>query len=76
MEQTKKLNLDLEHKLDKTIADINYISLNDLEELKEGLSDPSQESANSLKRLFSHIAGEVEIDNYLVKPFCPKPDLR
>ena len=73
VELSKILNLDLEHRLDKTINEIDYISLNDLKNLKEGLSDPSQELVSALKKLCSHIASENEINERLVTPFqCNK----
>ena len=72
VEQATKLNRDLGHESDKTIADIDYISLYDLEELKEGLSDPPQELVVKLKKIFRHVASEAKIDQYLVRPFLPK----
>jgi len=70
--QTKKLDLNLMHGSDKTITDINYISLGDLVGLKEGLADPAQELVVTLKELLKDVASEAEIDEYLVKPFGPE----
>ena len=72
MEQSKKLNRYLDRKSDKTIIDIDYISLCDLEALKEGLSDPPHELVVKLKKIFRHLTSEAEVDDYLVKPFLPK----
>ena len=72
LNQTKKLNLELLHKLDKTIANISYIPLSDIEKVKEGIADPSEELVEMLKKLFHHIASEAEIEDHLVKPFSDK----
>ena len=70
--QATKLNLDLSRISDKAAADANYISLNDLVGLKEGLADPNQQLVVALKNLFKGVASEVEIDEYLVTPFHTK----
>ena len=70
--QATKLNLDLSRTSDKAAADANYISLNDLVGLKEGLTDPTQQLVGALKKLLKSVASEVEIDEYLVKPFHTK----
>ena len=72
MEQVKKLRWDLNYNLGKTTADVNYVSLSDLEGLKEGIADPSHELVVTLEKLLSHVASEAEIDNYLVTPSLPK----
>jgi len=72
LNQTKKLNLELIYKLDKTIANISYIPLSDIEKVKEGIADPSEELVEVLKKLFRHIASEAEIEDHLVKPFSDK----
>ncbi len=70
--QATKLNLDLSRTSDKAATDANYISLNDLVGLKEGHTDPTQQLVVALKKLLVSIASEVEIDEYLVKPFHTK----
>ncbi len=70
--QINKLNLYLDRNADSRTTDYNYISLNDLVELKEGLADPSKELVFSLKTLLKGSVSEAEIDEYLVKPFCDK----
>lgn len=72
LNQTKKLNLELLYKSDKTIANISYIPLSDIEKVKEGIADPSEELVEVLKKLFHHIASEAEIEDHLVKPFSDK----
>ena len=72
LNQTKKLNLELLHKSDKTIANISYIPLSDIKKVKEGIADPSEELVEVLKKLFRHIATEAEIEDHLVKPFSDK----
>ena len=72
LNQTKKLNLEFSHKSDKTIANISYIPLSDIEKVKEGIADPSEELVEVLKKLFRHIASEAEIEDHLVKPFSAK----
>ncbi len=70
--QATKLNLDLSRISDKAAADANYISLNDLVGLKEGLTDPTQQLVVALKEILKGVTSEVEIDEYLVKPFHTK----
>ena len=72
LSQTKKLNLELLHKSDKTIANISYIPLSDIEKVKEGIADPFEELAEALKKLFRPIASEAEIEDHLIKPFSDK----
>ena len=72
LNQSKKLDLELLHKEDKTIANISYIPLSDIENVKEGIADPSEELVEVLKKLFCHIASEAEIEDHLVKPFLDK----
>ena len=72
LNQTKKLNLELLYKSDKTIANISYIPLSDIEKVKEGIADPSEELVEVLKKLFHLIASEAEIEDHLVKPFSDK----
>lgn len=72
LNQTKKLNLEPLHKSDKTIANISYIPLSDIEKVKEGIADPSEELVEMLKKLFHHIASEAENEDRLVKPFSDK----
>jgi hypothetical protein len=69
LNQVKKLNLDLLCKSDKTIANVSYIPLSDIEKVKEGIADPSEELVEALKGLFHHIASEAETEDHLVKPF-------
>ena len=72
VEQAKKLNSGLSFESEKTLADVTYISLNDLVRLKEGRDDPSPELVVALKRLLRPVASETDIDGYLVKPFLPE----
>ncbi|MFC2073173.1 hypothetical protein ACFLUU_10885 [Chloroflexota bacterium] len=70
--QATKLNLDLSSTSEKAAADANYIFLNYLVGLKEGLTDPTQQLVGALKKLLKSVASEVEIDEYLVKTFHTK----
>ena len=64
--QAAKFDVDLSRTSDKAVADANYISLNDLVGLKEGLADPTQQLVIALKELLKSVANEVEIDEYTV----------
>ena len=70
--QSTKLNLDLSRTSDKAAVDANYVSLNDLLGLKEGLADPTQQLVVALGKLLKSVVSEVEMDEYLVKPFHTK----
>jgi len=65
----KKLKASDYYRLNKTVGDDNYISLGDLEGLKNGTSDPTPELVISLKHLLRDSAIAAEIDKYLVQPF-------
>ena len=65
----KELDLASNHRLNKTDSGIDYISLNDLIELKEGTSNPPQQLVTSLRRLLQGTTNEAEIDKYLAQPF-------
>ena len=58
------------------IVELNNISLDDLEKLKEGLSDPSQEIVSVLKKIFSPVATKNGSEDYLVTPFLRNDDFR
>lgn len=51
------------------LADVNYISLAELVELREGTAEPSKELVTALKKLLNGVASEAEIEDYLVSPF-------
>jgi hypothetical protein len=64
--------LNLNRWSDKITGDGRYISLHDLLELKEGLAAPLEQLVLVLKSLFRGVAGEAEIDEWLVTPFRPE----
>lgn len=72
MTQSKRLDLNPNRSSGKAIGDDYYISLHDLLQLKEGLADPPERLVLALKNLLEGVAGEAEIDEYLVMPFRPK----
>ena len=72
IEQAQKVNQDLSRKPDKRLESINYISLDDLLRLNEGVIDPSPELVAALKKLLRPVVSEAEIDDYLVIPFLPR----
>ena len=72
VEKLRQLERDGNYTTDKRINDVNYISLAEIEELKEGITDPTVELVARLKKLLQHVASESEIDEHLVKPFLAK----
>ena len=72
VEQARKVNPGLSYESAKTLADVPYISLDDLVRLKEGRDNPSPELVVALKRLLHPVASEADIDDYPVKPFLPE----
>ncbi len=69
LKKAKELGFAYNYRLSKIGNDIDYISLNDLIELKEGASDPPQQLVNSLRKLLQGTSSEAEIDKYLIQPF-------
>jgi hypothetical protein len=55
------------------VPDEVTISLEELRQIKEGLTDPSKILVDSLKQILGENANAVEIDDYLVKPFKEHP---
>ena len=49
------------------------ISLAELDGLKQGLADPSRELVDGFRRFLGPLAGEAEINAYLIEPFLPGP---
>ena len=45
------------------------ISLDDLAKLQAGVSDPSRELVEALKKFSNAVSTDLEIDRYLVTPF-------
>jgi hypothetical protein len=69
VERAPKTSLAISYLSEKTLAEIGYISLDDLRTLKEGLTDPSPQLVATLKKLLGSVASEAEIEDYLVTPF-------
>ena len=69
LKKAKELDLAGNYRHSKVANGIDYISLNNLIELKEGTSDPPLQLVTSLKNLLKGITNETEIDKYLVQPF-------
>ena len=47
----------------------DYLSLDEMVKLREGLADPSEELVSASKKLLKSVAGETEINRYLITPF-------
>ena len=60
-------NIKLSEKIEQAIHDLGQI-----DELKEGITDPTVELVARVKKLLKHVASECEIDEQLVKPFLAK----
>lgn len=69
VEQVKRLNWSPPIDSDKRLAEALDVPLDQLNSLKEGLSDPSAKIITSFKSLMRPIINETEVDSYLVKPF-------
>ncbi|MFC2021226.1 hypothetical protein ACFLU1_05550 [Chloroflexota bacterium] len=64
----KELNLS---KYDNSYPETSedYILLDDLIKLRDGISDPSEELVSASKELLKMVASEKEIEKHLVTPF-------
>ncbi|MFC1875007.1 hypothetical protein ACFLY3_02485 [Chloroflexota bacterium] len=69
LKKVKEIDLAGNYRSSKITDFIDYISINDLIELKEGISNPSQQLVTNLKKLLQGATNEAEIDRYLVRPF-------
>ena len=69
--QAKKLPPDISKILSADVSTGGHISLEDLFQLKEGLSSPSETLIKQLKELFRNISSEEDIYDHLIKPFKP-----
>ncbi len=72
LKKAEELNLIDNYRHSKIANGIDYISLNDLIELKEGTCDPPLQFVTILKKLLQGTINETEIDKYLVQPFIDK----
>ena len=67
---------DSDHRLGyntaKSLDVTSVISLAEMDELKKGYADPSEELVIALKTLLNHVASECKIEEYLVTPFLSK----
>lgn len=52
--------------------EVSSIPLDELQLLKDGVSDPSPRLVADIKKLFVPAVGEAEIDAHLVTPFLDK----
>jgi len=57
-----ELEWDIACKTDKTIEDVNYLSLAEIEDLKNCLTDPTEELVAGLKKLLHSVVSEQEIE--------------
>lgn len=57
---------------DKRVAEVLDIPIDDLNSLKEGLSDPSPKLIEEFKKFVGQTTPEDEVDAYLVTPFSTR----
>jgi hypothetical protein len=69
LKKVKELILASNYRLSKGAELLDYISINDLTEPREGISDPSQHLIAKLKCFLKGITSESEINRYLIRPF-------
>ena len=69
VEQAKRLMWSPPIDSDKRLAETLDIPIDELDSLKEGMSDPSAKLVTAFKSLVSPMVSETEVDSYLVKPF-------
>ena len=67
-ESDRRLSYNAVKSLDAT----SVISLAEIDKLKNGYTDLSEELVAALKTLLQHVTSEGEIEEYLVKPFLTK----
>ena len=70
-EKVKELETGFSSKIDNRSEEAEIISLTDLDKLKRGIVDPTDELITVLKKLLRPVASEDEIEENLVKPFQP-----
>jgi len=76
LEKLKELNWNIQREMDRSIDDVSFLSLADIEGLKKGVSDPSEELVSGLKKLLHNVADESEIEQHLFRPFMSKSPKR
>ncbi len=65
----------LGHTTGKSVDVTSVISLAEIDKLKRGYADPSEELVAALKIILHPVAKEQEIEDYLVKPFLSESSL-
>ena len=68
-QKAEELETKESYRIDKYIEETDIVNLDDLDKLKRGIADPSNELVSILKRILRPVAGDIEIEGYLVKPF-------
>ncbi|MFC1915665.1 hypothetical protein ACFLW4_03105 [Chloroflexota bacterium] len=72
MKKLHELEWSRAYQSNKNIEDISYLSLAEIEGLKKGLIDPTEELVVGLKKLLHNVSSEHEINEHLVNPFLVK----
>ncbi|MFC1873505.1 hypothetical protein ACFLW3_01670 [Chloroflexota bacterium] len=72
LSQANKLPPDNSKILSADVSTGGHISLEDLLQLKEGLSNSSETLIKQLKELFINVISEDDISCHLIKPFSPE----
>ena len=68
-QKAEELETKESYRIDKYIEETDIVNLDDLDKLKRGIADPSNELVSILKRILRPVASDIEIEGYLVKPF-------
>ena len=68
-QKAKELEAKGNYGIDKYIEETDIVYLEDLDKLKRGTADPSNELILILKKLLNPVASGIEIERCLVKPF-------
>jgi hypothetical protein len=58
--------------IDEYVEKTDIVYLEDLDKLKRGIADPSNELVSILKKILRPVASDIEIEGHLVKPFDTK----
>lgn len=72
VEEVKRLILTPPIDSDVRLAETLDIPIDELNSLKEGLSNPSEKMITAFKSLVCPIVSETEVNLYLIKPFEKK----
>lgn len=69
-QKAEELKTKGSYRINDHVEKTDIVYLEDLDKLKRGISDPSNELVSILKKILRPVASDIEIEGHLIKPFA------